>query len=146
VRPSPRACWRASSSATDLYYRLNVFPLADLPPAAPPAPAPTDAAVTLAEAEREHILYAKGQEWDWFGDPFWRVQIFFATMVINAPEVDKTETRDSRSWTEGQICEPAAGRIKRAVTLETLSIYPGFEISFFHSGSWPNEFQFFFAS
>jgi MFS transporter, DHA2 family, multidrug resistance protein len=28
------------------------------------------------------VLYAKGQEWDWFGDRFWRVQIFFATMVI----------------------------------------------------------------
>ena len=31
-------------------------PLGDLPPAAPPAPPPTAAAVTLAEAEREHIL------------------------------------------------------------------------------------------
>ena len=30
-------------------------PLGDLPPAAPPAPTPTAAAVTLAEAEREHI-------------------------------------------------------------------------------------------
>ncbi len=28
------------------------------------------------------VIYAKGQEWDWFGDPFWRVQIFFAIMVI----------------------------------------------------------------
>ena len=28
------------------------------------------------------VLYAKGQEWDWFGDPFWRVQTFFATMVV----------------------------------------------------------------
>lgn len=28
------------------------------------------------------VLYAKGQEWDWFGDPFWRVQTFFAAMVI----------------------------------------------------------------
>jgi formate hydrogenlyase transcriptional activator len=33
-------------------------PLGDLPPAAPPAPTPTAAAVTLAEAEREHILEA----------------------------------------------------------------------------------------
>ena len=23
------------------------------------------------------VLYAKGQEWDWFGDPFWRAQTFF---------------------------------------------------------------------
>jgi DHA2 family multidrug resistance protein len=28
------------------------------------------------------VLYAKGQEWDWFGDPFWRAQTFFITMVI----------------------------------------------------------------
>ncbi len=28
------------------------------------------------------VLYAKGQEWDWFGDPFWRVQVFFASMLI----------------------------------------------------------------
>jgi MFS transporter, DHA2 family, multidrug resistance protein len=28
------------------------------------------------------VLYAKGQEWDWFGDPFWRVQTFFAAMVV----------------------------------------------------------------
>jgi MFS transporter, DHA2 family, multidrug resistance protein len=28
------------------------------------------------------VLYAKGQEWDWFGDPFWRVQTFFLTMVV----------------------------------------------------------------
>ena len=28
------------------------------------------------------VLYAKGQEWDWFGDPFWRVQTFFAAMVF----------------------------------------------------------------
>jgi hypothetical protein len=66
--------------------------------------------------------------------------------VFGPPGVDKTQTRDSRSWTTGQICDPAAGRIKRAVTFETLSLYPGFEISFFHSGSWPKVFQFFFAS
>ena len=28
------------------------------------------------------VLYAKGQEWDWFGDPFWRVQFFFAATVV----------------------------------------------------------------
>jgi DHA2 family multidrug resistance protein len=28
------------------------------------------------------ILSAKGQEWDWFGDPFWRVQTFFIAMVV----------------------------------------------------------------
>ena len=28
------------------------------------------------------VLYAKGQEWDWFGDPFWRVQTFFVAMVV----------------------------------------------------------------
>ena len=28
------------------------------------------------------VLYAKGQEWDWFGDPFWRAQTFFATTVV----------------------------------------------------------------
>ncbi len=28
------------------------------------------------------VLYAKGQEWDWFGDPFWRVQTFFIAMVV----------------------------------------------------------------
>ena len=28
------------------------------------------------------VLYAKGQEWDWFGDPFWRAQTIFAAMVI----------------------------------------------------------------
>jgi DHA2 family multidrug resistance protein len=28
------------------------------------------------------VLYAKGQEWDWFGDPFWRAQTFFVTMVV----------------------------------------------------------------
>ena len=33
-------------------------PLSDLQPAAAPAPAPTAAAVTLADAEREHILGA----------------------------------------------------------------------------------------
>ena len=66
--------------------------------------------------------------------------------VLGPPEVDKTQTRDSRFWTTSQICDPAAGRIKRAVTLETLSLNPGFEISFFHSGSWPKVLQFFFVS
>jgi MFS transporter, DHA2 family, multidrug resistance protein len=28
------------------------------------------------------VLYAKGQEWDWFGDPFWRVQTFFIAMMV----------------------------------------------------------------
>ena len=28
------------------------------------------------------VLYAKGQEWDWFGDPFWRAQTFFIMMTI----------------------------------------------------------------
>ena len=28
------------------------------------------------------VLYAKGQEWDWFGDPFWRAQTVFVAMVI----------------------------------------------------------------
>jgi MFS transporter, DHA2 family, multidrug resistance protein len=28
------------------------------------------------------VLYAKGQEWDWFGDPFWRVQTFFIATAV----------------------------------------------------------------
>ncbi len=28
------------------------------------------------------VLYAKGQEWDWFGDPFWRAQVFMVGAVI----------------------------------------------------------------
>jgi MFS transporter, DHA2 family, multidrug resistance protein len=28
------------------------------------------------------VLYAKGQEWDWFGDPFWRAQTFMVAMVL----------------------------------------------------------------
>ena len=28
------------------------------------------------------VLYAKGQEWDWIGDPFWRAQAFFIAMVV----------------------------------------------------------------
>jgi DHA2 family multidrug resistance protein len=28
------------------------------------------------------VLYAKGQEWDWFGDPFWRAQTFFTLAVV----------------------------------------------------------------
>ena len=28
------------------------------------------------------VLYAKGQEWDWFGDPFWRAQTFFIAMAV----------------------------------------------------------------
>lgn len=28
------------------------------------------------------VLYAKGQEWDWFGDPFWRVHVFATLMLI----------------------------------------------------------------
>ena len=28
------------------------------------------------------VLYAKGQEWDWFGDPFWRAQAFFIATVV----------------------------------------------------------------
>jgi formate hydrogenlyase transcriptional activator len=39
-------------------------PLGDLPPAKPPAPAPNAAGVTLAAAEREHILAAL-HETDW---------------------------------------------------------------------------------
>jgi formate hydrogenlyase transcriptional activator len=42
---------------SDLYYRLNVF-LGDLQSAVTQATEPTAAAVTLAEAEREHILGA----------------------------------------------------------------------------------------
>ncbi len=28
------------------------------------------------------VIYAKGQEWDWIGDPFWRAQTFMALTVI----------------------------------------------------------------
>jgi DHA2 family multidrug resistance protein len=28
------------------------------------------------------VLYAKGQEWDWLGDPFWRVQGFLLAMLV----------------------------------------------------------------
>jgi DHA2 family multidrug resistance protein len=28
------------------------------------------------------VLFAKGQEWDWFSDPFWRAQIFFVGMLV----------------------------------------------------------------
>jgi DHA2 family multidrug resistance protein len=28
------------------------------------------------------VIYAKGQEWDWFGDPFNRFQTFFTVMVV----------------------------------------------------------------
>ncbi len=28
------------------------------------------------------VLYAKGQEWDWFGDPFWRAQTILVMMVV----------------------------------------------------------------
>ncbi|HWE37161.1 MAG TPA: DHA2 family efflux MFS transporter permease subunit [Isosphaeraceae bacterium] len=28
------------------------------------------------------VLYAKGQEWDWFGDPFWRAQPFMVSTVL----------------------------------------------------------------
>jgi MFS transporter, DHA2 family, multidrug resistance protein len=28
------------------------------------------------------VLYAKGQEWDWFGDPFWRAQTFMIGLVV----------------------------------------------------------------
>ncbi|HZW32460.1 MAG TPA: DHA2 family efflux MFS transporter permease subunit [Isosphaeraceae bacterium] len=28
------------------------------------------------------VIYAKGQEWDWFGDPFHRFQTFFSLMVV----------------------------------------------------------------
>ena len=28
------------------------------------------------------VLLSKGQEWDWFGDPFWRVQTLAAVFVV----------------------------------------------------------------
>ena len=35
--------------------------------------------LTLGSLE---VVYAKGQEWDWFGDPFWRVQTFVTILVV----------------------------------------------------------------
>jgi DHA2 family multidrug resistance protein len=31
------------------------------------------------------VLLSKGQEWDWFGDPFWRIQILFILMICGFP-------------------------------------------------------------
>ena len=28
------------------------------------------------------VIYAKGQEWDWYGDPFWRAQFFMASAAV----------------------------------------------------------------
>ena len=28
------------------------------------------------------VMLSKGQEWDWFGDPFWRVQTLFILFVV----------------------------------------------------------------
>lgn len=39
------------------------------------------------------ILLSKGQEWDWFGDPFWRVQILTFLFVIGLVGLIVRETR-----------------------------------------------------
>ena len=28
------------------------------------------------------VMLSKGQEWDWFGDPFWRVQTLLVLFVL----------------------------------------------------------------
>ena len=28
------------------------------------------------------VMLSKGQEWDWLGDPFWRVQILVISLVV----------------------------------------------------------------
>ncbi len=30
------------------------------------------------------VMLSKGQQWDWFGDPFWRVQTLFVAFVAGA--------------------------------------------------------------
>jgi DHA2 family multidrug resistance protein len=37
------------------------------------------AAIGLGSLE---VIYAKGQEWDWFGDPFWRAQPFIVSAIV----------------------------------------------------------------
>jgi len=39
------------------------------------------------------ILLSKGQEWDWFGDPFWRIQSLTALFVFGLVAPIYRETR-----------------------------------------------------
>ena len=52
------------------------------------------------------IMLSKGQEWDWYNDPFWRVQTLFVVFVLGLACLIFRETADRQPG--GQL--PAAGR------------------------------------
>ena len=52
------------------------------------------------------VMLSKGQEWDWYNDPFWRVQTLFILFVARAGRPDRPGAADRQPG--GQL--PAAGR------------------------------------
>ena len=56
------------------------------------------------------IMLSKGQEWDWYNDPFWRVQTLFVIFVLGLTFLFLRETRianpvvDFRPLTERNFC------------------------------------------
>ena len=52
------------------------------------------------------VMLSKGQEWDWYNDPFWRVQTLFIVFVLGLASL--VFARDADRQPIGQL--PAAGR------------------------------------
>ena len=43
------------------------------------------------------VVLSKGQEWDWFGDPFWRVQTLAVLFVVSLGGADLSRTAHRQS-------------------------------------------------
>ena len=58
------------------------------------------------------IMLSKGQEWDWLGDPFWRVQMLVILFVVGLGLLDRpgdadSPTRSSISGCSGSGTSPS---------------------------------------
>jgi len=44
------------------------------------------------------VMLSKGQEWDWYNDPFWRVQTLFILFVLGLVYLNFREMRIPNRW------------------------------------------------
>lgn len=81
------------------------------------------------------IILSKGQQWDWFGDPFWRVQTLAALLVGGAAWF---------IWREGRIANPIVSfrpLRERNFLMSCIIIFCAYEVLYAASTSLPGLLQ-----
>ncbi|EAQ78511.1 MDR family MFS transporter [Blastopirellula marina] len=89
-------------------------------------------AITVSAWE---VLMSKGQEWDWFGDPFWRVQTLAIAFAVGLAFL---------FWYEMRIADPVVNfrpLAERNFLISTLVIFSSFGVLYAASTTLPNLLQ-----